>query len=160
MRIEIKVKTPKQLVNPKKLESEIGKALDLQMRQVYDDFRMTTRTWNTKPRFDKKKMGTSERRVSTENLIYFFVEEGTKPHYITPVRANFLRFRSSYRPKTGVSGGIEARKGGPYGKYVYRKKVRHPGTQARNFRERIVKRRFRGFQTAISAAVLKGLKAK
>jgi hypothetical protein len=68
---------------------------------------------------------------------------GTRPHIIRPRRAKVLRFKwggpGSYRAKTIKGGRFRGPGKVQGGKTVYRKKVMHPGFEARHFTERINK---------------------
>lgn len=100
------------------------------------DFEVTQRTWDNKHEFRVRKTKSYEREISTESLIYHFVDAGTKSHSIRPVNAQKLRFQTSYKPKTLVRK-ILSRQGGASGPVVFANAVKHPGTEARNFAEEI-----------------------
>jgi hypothetical protein len=106
--------------------------------QMVRDYRRTTRTWTRKPAFTKQLDITStfmSVTAGTDNKIYGFVDEGTRPHVIRPKpsnRSKRLFFKSGYRAKT-IPRLIGARSGGSFGNVVVAKKVQHPGTAARAF---------------------------
>lgn len=112
---------------------------------IKKDFEKTTATWEHKPEF---KVSTSvvgpgpAVEVTTDDDIYRFVNDGTKPH---PIFAGIFTGKSkkkalvfqwggpgTYTAKT-VPGVIGSRGGGPSGDIVKRAYVQHPGTEARRF---------------------------
>lgn len=118
-------------------------ATDLSNR-VWLDYQRTVQTWKDKPAFERIVEITGDTvtiLVGTDNLIYKFVDKGTRPHFIFPRTAGgSLAFQwggpGSYRAKThpGVlgSGG-----GGSSGPKVHFRYVSHPGTEPRRFSETI-----------------------
>ncbi len=123
------------------------------------EFKATTRTWKHQPDFTATggSDGISQ-IVGTDDRIYGYVDEGTRPHLIRP-RGRFLRFASGYRAKTSPNT-IGSRSGGAFGSTVYARAVRHPGTKPRNF-TRIIGRDIqaallRRVQQAIAREAAKG----
>jgi hypothetical protein len=117
-------------------------AKDLANR-IHLDYQRTASSWSHRPKFEmitETRGDTVSVLAGTDDLIYKFVDLGTRPHDIFPKGNYPLRFQwgghGSYRAKTkpGVlgSGG-----GGPSGPMVARMYVHHPGTQARRFTETI-----------------------
>lgn len=106
------------------------------------DFEATTATWKHKPVFEMnvstKGQGPAV-LVGTDDEIYGYVNDGTKPHDIYPVNAKMLRFQSGYAAKTSP-GVIGSGGGGASGSMVFSRHVRHPGTKARKFDEIIAKK--------------------
>jgi hypothetical protein len=110
---------------------------------VHRDFEATTRTWTHKPLFDVTITQQGEDYIvvaGTDDLIYLFVSEGTKPHVIAAKRSPYLVFQSGYRAKTRV-GIIGSQEGGAFGDTLFRKSVKHPGSKARKFIAKIQARR-------------------
>ena len=98
--------------------------------------------------------------VGTDNMIYVYVDQGTRAHPIVAQRAPYLVFRSGrYQPKTrpGVIGSRS--RGSRSGSFRFAKRVWHPGTEARNFAKTIEKRRQRNVETKVRAAFLKSLRS-
>lgn len=123
----------------KALKDSVYKTASLTQR----DLQSTTRTWDHKPKFDITITQQGENyiiAVGTDNLIYLFVSEGTKPHIIAAKRSPYLIFQSGYRAKTRV-GIIGSQEGGAFGEMQFRKKVKHPGSKARKFIAKIQERR-------------------
>ena len=103
--------------------------------EIKKDFEKTTATWSTKVQFNvvyRVKGGGPEVFVFTDSEIYGYVNDGTRPHLIFPVRAKALAFASGYTAKTSP-GVIGSGAGGPSGSTVVRPYVEHPGTEARKF---------------------------
>lgn len=117
------------------MEREIKDALTKLGKDVVKTFEGTTSTWNTKVKFDLKVTVNNNEasiEVSTDNEIYGYVNEGTKPHIIRPKRARRLAFQTGYRAKTRPKS-ITSGPGGASGPYAYANIVHHPGTKAREF---------------------------
>lgn len=103
--------------------------------RIAADYNSTISTWDHRPGFDKRLSMTNTRArtsVTTNDPIYGYVHDGTRPHIIRPRRARALAFQSGYRAKT-TPGSIKARGGGPTGTAVIRPFARHPGFAGRNF---------------------------
>ena len=92
--------------------------------------------------------------VGTENVILGYVDDGTRPHIIRPVRASRLRFKSGYNAKTKPHK-IGSQAGGAFGDTVYAMQVRHPGSKAREFSPTIQKRRRKPFTRRMVKAMQK-----
>ncbi len=154
-------------IKPKKLKVdafrlELLNALRAEGREVKKQYKKTTQTWKRKPEFEILIGLTGKDAsvlVGTDDKIFRYVDEGTRPHIIRPVRAKRLRFKSGYRAKTRP-GKIGSQSGGAFGDTVYAQMVRHPGSKARGFSPTIQKRRRKPFtrrmvkamQTAASKA--------
>lgn len=105
------------------------------------DFELTTWTWTHKVKFRKivhKGRDSVEALVGTDDPIYKYVDEGTRPHMIYPKKAKALHFKGTYKSKT-LPGVMVARPGGASGKDVFAKAVKHPGTKARKFSQKLSK---------------------
>lgn len=109
---------------------------------IRKDFEKTTATWSRKVAFEvqyKVRPNGPEVFVFTNNRIYGYVNDGTEPHLIFPVRARALAFPGGpYKAKT-TPRVIGSTSGGSSGATVFRAYVQHPGTEARNFDEEIGK---------------------
>ena len=125
------------------------------------DFRETTRTWKHKPKFEVLTAvdPNVEVLVGTDDAIYGYVNDGTKPHTIRPKRAKALRFqwggKGSYMAKTRPRV-IGSQPGGPRGPQVALPFVHHPGTEARNFDATIEKKWTPRFKRLCEAAMRQG----
>lgn len=112
---------------------------------VLRDFQSTTRTWKHKPKFDitiTHQGADYSIAAGTDDLIYMWVSEGTKPHVIRAKRSPYLIFQGGYRAKTrvGIIGSIEGGRD-PNGEWFRKKQVRHPGFKGRKFIKNIMSRR-------------------
>ena len=138
-----------------KLSRELFNALDHTGNIIRDDFKRTVKTWRRDPKFTKegpkKYKDGSAVTISTNDEIYFYIDEGTKAHIIRPRRAKRLGFRTGYRAKTRV-GVIGSRAGGPSGPFVTAKQVMHPGFPARKFAKTIAKRRQKNLVNLVKLA--------
>lgn len=114
---------------------------------IRGDLAKVTATWEHKPIFFEQKQhasgGTlfpSEIRITTNDAIYRFVDEGTKPHMIRPrTPGGVLAFQRGYVRKT-YPGYITSVQGGKFGPLRYARAVRHPGTKPRKFTETIMRK--------------------
>jgi hypothetical protein len=110
--------------------------------RAFLDLIRTTTTWNHKVSWIRNKTsagGLSVVEISTEDDVYKWIDEGTRPHYIIPKRATFLRFHSGYNAKT-TPGILGAHGGGDHGPLVYRQIVFHPGNAPRNFTQTVMEK--------------------
>ena len=142
------------------VQEELQKAMAEAGAGMVADFRATTATWKHKVNFEVvTDIAGNEVSVlaGTDDEIYRYVDEGTRPHIIVPVRAKRLRFQPGYVAKT-TPGVIGSQAGGSYGDEVLRRHVMHPGTEARRFSETIAKKWRIHFLRLVLAAVQRGIK--
>jgi hypothetical protein len=129
-------------------------ALNETKQQMLKDYRDTTSTWKHKVKFTASLPrfvnGSYMIAVGTDDLIYGYVDKGTKRHIIRPKRARVLRFRGGYTAKT-IPLAIRSRSGGSFGATVFSRGVMHPGTEARKFTEVIAARGQAKFEKALRA---------
>jgi len=153
-------------IKPKKLKidkirMEILNALRAEGRDVTKEYEKTTASWRVKPKFETM-IGLTRAEgasvfVGTDDEIYGYVDQGTRPHVIRPRRARFLRFRTGYKAKTSPRK-IGSGPGGASGPVRFAKIVHHPGTQPREFSPTIRKRRRRKFTRRMVKAMQAGAK--
>lgn len=134
---------------------EIKKAVDKSAALVLRDLQSTVRTWKTKVAFDVTITQNGEDygvTAGTDNQIYTWVNDGTKPHAIKPKRSRFLRFSSGYKAKTrvGIIGSVD---GGSFGNDIFSRGVMHPGFVGRTFVTKIQQRRQVTVAQEISQAI-------
>lgn len=132
--VKLKVLKP-QTLKQKEMRLELLNGLRAAARAVEKDYKATVSTWNKKPKFETViALGKTKAEflVGTDDPIYRYVDEGTKPHIIRPRRAKVLRFSSGYTPKTQPNV-IGSSAGGASGSEVFSAVVNHPGTEPRNF---------------------------
>jgi len=149
----------------KAFRDAIMKQADRYGDELLRDFEKTTETWEHDVKFEKLvdyRPRGPEVFVGTDDEIYGYVNDGTRPHPIFPVRARALRFqwggKGSYRPKTAPRV-IGSKAGGPTGPIVHRPYVQHPGTEARHFDEEIEKQHGPKFRRAMERAMSDARKA-
>jgi hypothetical protein len=141
--LRLKPIIPKNLITGKEYAREIEKATQQTAALILRDFESTTRTWEHKPAFDitiTREVDAYSIAAGTDDLIYLFVSEGTRPHLIRAKRSRYLVFQSGYRAKTRV-GIIGSQEGGAFGDTQFAQSVQHPGTKARQFIAKIKSRR-------------------
>jgi hypothetical protein len=102
-------------------------------------FGKTTATWTHKPTFEAVPTERGWAVKATPEYPYAWVNRGTKPHIIQARRATLLRFTGPYHAKTKVNV-IWSYKGGRGKVWVSKRRVKHPGIQARNFTDIIMRR--------------------
>ena len=149
-------------IRPKRLKvescaKEIKAALKDEGRDVVKEYEKTVATWKKKPKFESivdVSGGDAAVLTGTDSEIYGYVDEGTRPHIIRPVRASRLRFKSGYKAKTQPRK-IGSQAGGAFGDTVYAMQVRHPGSKAREFSPTIQKRRRKPFTRRMVGAMQK-----
>lgn len=138
--MKIKAVIPRDLaLDPRRLQRAIQNGLDASAKAALVDFKVTTQTWARKPDFEVTEPDPYTRVIGTDNEIYGYVNDGTKPHLIVARNAKVLAFGVPSSPKTAprVIGSSAGSRGGTI---VTRKAVRHPGTDAREFDETIAEK--------------------
>jgi len=131
-----------KLYNANVLLQVLIQGADELARLVKEDFDKTTETWSNRPKFEivmVKIAGGTLINVFTQDEIYAYVSEGTKPHEIVPKNVDWLKFPRQYSAKTSV-GILSSKPGGHYGAPTFRKSVMHPGIEARKFAETIAEK--------------------
>ena len=126
------------------LGEKVARQLEAQLERdaagIQADFEKTTATWTTPVEFTTRVLSSAGTRVAyvyTDNEIYKFVDQGTRPHIIhAKHRMRPLTFQVGYKAKTSP-GAIGSHGGGPFGETVRALAVLHPGTEARGFSEAI-----------------------
>jgi len=101
-------------------------------------FQATTRTWKHQPAFtvDKTERGW---KVDTIDQVYQWVDRGTRPHVISAKNAPFLLFRWPYTAATKPRW-LSSRQAATGKNWARKRSVNHPGTEARNFTDTIMRR--------------------
>lgn len=120
------------LANPEALTGAVAKALDVAAQEIKAEFDSTHETWNTPVEFQIESPAQFSRNIYTRNLVYSWVNDGTPPHEILPVRARALAFMTGGASKT-TPGSLAAGPGAPGGETIVRRSVHHPGVAARQF---------------------------
>lgn len=120
------------LIDIKAQRRAIDNALTGAAKGARVDFNTTTRTWDDRPEFAITTPEPFVREVSTDDPIYSMLNVGTKPHDIEAKNAPFLQFTYPFRSKT-VPNDIRSRKGSKGKRWARKRRVKHPGTKARNW---------------------------
>lgn len=155
--VTVKVIIPdKLLADSKAMDGAIKNAIEMATTAAKVDFEVTTQTWSHSVNFRKEKGATSG-KVWTDDEVYSWVNNGTKPHVIVPRRAARLVFAAGgFRAKTSP-GKIKSRQGSKGKGIVFAKRVQHPGTEPRNFDKEIQSKWEKEFpaiaQRAIDSAI-------
>jgi hypothetical protein len=139
----------------KAMYAAIEKAADTFSKDILLEFEITTATWEHQVKFEREiSVGPAsiDILVGTDDEIYRYVDEGTRPHMIYPKGDYPLRFQSGYNAKT-TPGLISSKYGGSFGDVVYARGVSHPGTKAREFDKNITKKMGRPFRVAMEKAM-------
>lgn len=158
--ITFKTISPKAF-NAGALEKELKKAQREWMTKVVKEYQGTTKHWKHKVPFtgrmsERGFVTTTE--VGTDDEIYGYVDKGTPPHTIRPKSAGgVLAFPSVSAPKT-KPGSLKSGKGKYGGPTVFTRKVRHPGTKARDFSGQIKKKMEPVLESDMQTAMGRGAK--
>ena len=129
----MKLIIPKKLIaDPQKLARSLTNALNGVAKDIQVDFKTTTQNWQHAVAFPIESPATYRRTISTDDPIYGFVNDGTRPHRIAPKGGGVLAFNTPFRAKT-VPGQIMSGPGGSGSTQAFARGVNHPGTKARNF---------------------------
>jgi hypothetical protein len=130
------------------------------MRDIQADLERSVATWEHDVDFDvsiQRQGKTVTTSIGTDDEIFGYVDQGTKPHIITPKRPGYpLRFREGYKSKT-IPGRIWSRPGGAFGNIVRAMYVMHPGTQPRRILETIGKKHEKSLLRYINLAIASGI---
>lgn len=135
----LKVIIPKSLaMDPKRMIRAIENGLDGSAKAALIDFQVTVQTWTNKPDFEISA-SPGQRTIGTDDEIYGYVNDGTRPHIIRAKNGKALSFGVPSSPKTKVR--VIGSSGGSRGStQVARAYVNHPGTEAREFDEVIAEK--------------------
>lgn len=152
------LKAPKDALGVKLYERAVKNALNAIATAAKADFRVTTRTWKTKPEFTIDASKPDRRIVGTDDQIYKYVNDGTRPHLIRPHGRVLTWLGTNYRAKT-TPNVIGSKGSANNNTIVYTKLVQHPGNTARNFtvviRDKWAKEMKTRMQAALVAAGVK-----
>jgi hypothetical protein len=121
------------------MQKVIENALTGTAKAIKVDFGVTTRTWSKRPDFKIESPNWYTRLIYTDNKIYGYVSDGTRPHVIRAKNASRLAFPANYAAKTAV-GVIGSTAGGSSGPTRFAQEVHHPGFPGRKFPQVIGKK--------------------
>lgn len=104
---------PKGLSLAKRAEG-VTRALNATAQETRSALGSVVADWSHAVRFDISGSGPIERTITTDDAIFGYQNDGTKPHTILPRQRRVLRFQAG--------GGT-----------VFARRVRHPGTKAQGW---------------------------
>ena len=141
----------------RKMARNLPGVIDKSIRDLVEDealplFEKTTQTWQRKPRFMTRKTARGYGVQVDPEFPFNYVDRGTRPHPIEARNAPLLRFTGPYHAKTKPNV-IASYHGGRGRIWVSKKRVQHPGVEARNFSDIILRR----VQTRAANTVRKAL---
>lgn len=131
------------------------------MQKQVDTLNEAVKEWKNQPIFRRKtvhRTGRTEVQLLIEGPekaveIFGYVDKGTEPHIIVPVRAAALAFRTGYSARTAPIANAFAGTGKAFGPTVVRKWVLHPGSEAREFIGYAMLEAEEDFQQGVAALV-------
>lgn len=154
MKVSVQINLPKAgLVDIGRLRVALEDGLEDSAQKVYTNLQKPTSTWQTKVAFQIRAIANG-RTISTANEIYGYVNSGTRPHIIRAKNAKYLNFGPS-SPKTSP-GSLDSGAGSRGPKDTFRRQVRHPGTDARDFDKAAAKIAEQEFPKRMQEAVKEG----
>lgn len=155
--LQLKPVLPGHLTPSKAYVEVMKKAALKSIKAAKRDLEASTRTWKHKPPFVLTEVETPAEYAAvtgTDDAIFGYVDQGTRPHIIRPRRSRYLRFRVGGRPKTRV-GFIGSEPGAAGTDWRTAFFVLHPGVAKRDFIETIRKRRQITLEQEISQGIAK-----
>lgn len=129
-------------IDLREAQNAVDLALTSGIELVKVNFKLATHSWDASntPRWKDRGPYTSGgsriREYTTSDYPFLWVDEGTRPHKIYPVRAKFLRFNTGFIPKTKPKR-LVATSGAYFGPETFRTQVSHPGIKAREITEQV-----------------------
>jgi hypothetical protein len=162
MAVLVKQIKPKAL-NAQAMQNALMAALKEVGKVIKKDFEDTTKYWKHKPKFeilaDLSGPGPFV-YVATDDEIYRYVNEGTKPHeiwagaYTGKSNKRALAFPSVFTPKT-KPGSLTSGRGRRGRVDTFVPMVHHPGTEAREFDKLIEEKRAKWYKRQMEDAMRK-----
>lgn len=133
--LKLKPILPRDAFDVRAFRRARDQALDTTAKWVKREFEKTTASWKDEPKFTIDSPRDNERIIGTDDERYGYVDDGTRPHVIV-ARGKVLRFAPGGTAKTKprVIGSGAGSRGGVT---IFRPRVQHPGTAAREFSETI-----------------------
>lgn len=130
MKLFAKIKLPTNAIPAKQLRQALDDALSQGAADASAKLARPTGSWKHKAAMQTDVRGDTA-TAGTDDEIYGYVSEGTRPHPIVAKNAKVLAFGPS-SPKTQV-GSLSSSGGSRDAASTFRKRVQHPGTKARKF---------------------------
>lgn len=94
----------------------VNAAIDLAAKEVKRELEASVRDWRHKPDFRIERAGDDTRRVTTDDAIFIYQDQGTRPHTIRPRRKRALFWPGAAHPV---------------------RVVRHPGVKAMRYTDKV-----------------------
>lgn len=125
-----------------KIDKAVDKSLEQAAKDAADFLNQAVKTWKNQPEFIFRPEEGVKYTVQYSIValgpdrtlaIWGYVDKGTEPHMIFPVKAKALRFRPNYSARTAPIAQADVGTGRSSGAYTYRQGVAHPGNEARDF---------------------------
>lgn len=157
--ISVKVSLPKDGVyrNKRWLDKISSRQRVHVVPQMRALFAKTVFGWSDKPHFgwtqtkSQDEIGITMYPEGPAANTWNLVSQGSPPHKILPKNGGFLRFRTGYRAATRP-GSIMSQRAYRSGPHISTPAVNHPGFEARNFPELIVREYRREFEDEMQFA--------
>jgi hypothetical protein len=135
-----------------RLPDAVTKGMKRVAEKIKEDYELTTKGWRRDVEFTIKEAGEFDLIISTDDDVWKWTDEGTKPHIIEAKPGKVLRFGAGGKAKTTPSVLVSG-PGSKGGVVVFRPRVRHPGTRARGFSKIIAKRWRKGVAPFVRDAI-------
>lgn len=149
----MKLILPKKLIaDPVKMARALTNAMNGVALDIKIDFGVSVQTWKHKADFSISSPATYTRRVATDDPIYGYVNDGTRPHIIRPKGGGVLVFKTPFTPKT-LPNQIMSRAGSVGSTTVRARGVNHPGTKPRAFDKAIKEKWDKQFGVVMQRAI-------
>lgn len=129
--------------------------------EMQKDFAATTETWSKQPKFNTNLSLEGNRpsiEITTDDEVYGYVDQGTKAHFVAPVKAKALAFPATYNAKTSP-GVIGSQSGGASGAMAFSKGHMVSGIKPRKFSQKIVEKWRSEFGKRMLKAMARAAKA-
>lgn len=132
----------------------VNKEARKEAEKIQKEFGGTVKTWKKKPKFTITMQEGGSYEIGTDNPIYGFVDQGTKPHIIRAKNAPYLSFyRTGFVSKTKPNS-LNNRAGRKATQdFTQVKQVNHPGTEPRNFTKLIRNRSQKRYPVNVAKAI-------
>lgn len=144
MKIVITSNITKVAARYRRMARALPGIVDRALRDLVEDeaiplFGNTVRTWQKQPTFTPQQTARGWAVKVEPILPWAYVDRGTRPHVITARNAPMLVFRYPYRAAT-TPNMITARAARVGNNWARKLSVHHPGNEARNFTNIIMRR--------------------
>lgn len=135
-----------------RLPGAVKKGMRRAAEKIKEDYEKTVQHWKRDVEFTIREEGDFDLIISTDDEVWGWVDEGTKPHVIEARPGKILRFGAGGKVKT-TPGVLVSGAGSRGNAVVFRRRVRHPGTKARNFSKEIARRWRKGVAPFVRDAI-------